>query len=869
MLHLICPLLGPELACSFFPGAKGRSRSNDRRANSRSKMTRSNGWRFAALLVVMPLFVLALSGCSGGMISGASSGSLQISPGNLSFGSVVVGNTATSNVSLVNLSASPVTISSFNITGKSFALNSQASLPITLAAAGGSYTLSVKFNPAAAGALAGQLTVNNNSAAEGAAVVGLSGTGVDSVRSAPQISSISCSYAVAGPGTDACAVTLNAAAPDGGATVNLSSSNAAVSVPASVTVAAGATSASFTSSISAVSGSQAVVLTASSGGAMASFDLQVEIATPALSVSTLSVAFGNEAVNTPVSQTLTLTSTGAATVTISAASLTGTGFSLPGASFPIALTPGQSTTLTVGFDPTTAGASTGQLNLTSDAAGGTSTAIALSGAGMPTLTAFSCTTSSYTGAGTDTCTVAMSAPAASGGYAINLSSNSSAVTVPSTVTVAAGASSASFSATVSSVTSTQTATLSANTGGTPLTFGLQLKATVPTLSVGSSSLNFGSVSVGTATSQLVTLSSTGSGSVTISSATVSGLGFSISGATFPLTLSSTQSVTLTVQFDPSIAGALSGQITLTSNSTSGSTTTISLSGTGVPVLTALSCANSSMTGSGTDTCTVTLNAAAASGGVAVGLSSNNAAVSVPSTITIPAGSASATFAATVSSVSTAQNVTLSASAGTVSKTFALQLTASVSGISITSTSIAFGDVTLNTPATQTITLTSTGALPLIVTSVTISGTGFSVLGATLPVTLSTNQTVTLSVVFDPTTTGAATGQLLIVSDSLANPTETVNLSGTGQTASASYEVNLTWDAPSSSTDPVAGYNVYRSPSGSSSYQLLGTVSSSQLKYTDTDSITDGQTYDYIVESVDASGNESVPSNMAAVTIPNS
>jgi len=239
---------------------------------------------------------------------------------------------------------------------------------------------------------------------------------------------------------------------------------------------------------------------------------------------------------------------------------------------------------------------------------------------------------------------------------------------------------------------------------------------------------------------------------------------------------------------------------------------------------------------------------------------------VPASVTVPAGSASASFSATVASVSTAQTVTLSSNAGTVSKTFSLQLNAAVSTISINSTSIAFGDVSLNTPATQTLTITSTGALPLIVTSATISGTGFSISGLTLPLTLTTNQTATLSVVFDPTAAGSATGQLLIVSDSLTNPTETVSLSGTGQ---GSYQVNLTWDAPTSSTDPVAGYNIYRSPSGASSYTLLKSVSSSTLSYSDTSSLTDGLVYDYIVESVDASGNDSVPSNTAVVTIPSS
>lgn len=82
-----------------------------------------------------------------------------------------------------------------------------------------------------------------------------------------------------------------------------------------------------------------------------------------------------------------------------------------------------------------------------------------------------------------------------------------------------------------------------------------------------------------------------------------------------------------------------------------------------------------------------------------------------------------------------------------------------------------------------------------------------------------------------------------------------------------YSVNLTWDAPTSSTDPVAGYNIYRSPSGQSTYQLMGTVVSTVLAYNDTSNIQDGQAYDYIVESVDASGNLSAPSNVAVVVIP--
>jgi hypothetical protein len=873
MLHLFCPPSGSELATVFVSPIEGRPRWDNRREHSRLVELRTGGWRAALLLAISPLLAIALSGCSGAAISGVASGGLQISPGNLSFGSVSVGNTATANISVVNLGAAPVEISGLNVTGKSFFVNGQSNLPVTVAGAGGTYNVTVEFNPSVSGTATGQLTVTSDSTTNGITTIGLSGTGLTPAPTSPPLSALTCSYAVTGPGTDPCSVSLTAAAPSGGATVNLASSNPAVAVPASVTVAAGATSASFNASISTVPASQAVTLTASTGGVTENFDIEVEVATPALSLSAASLAFGNEAVNTPTTQTLTLTSTGAAATTITSATLTGTGFSVSGATFPVTLTPGQSTTLTVQFDPSAAGAATGQITVASDASGGSSTVIPLSGTGVPVLTAFSCTTSSYTGSGTDACTVTVNTAAASGGFAVSLSSNDAAVTVPSSVTVAAGASSASFSATVSSVTTAQTATLSANSGGTPLTFALQLKAAVPTLTVGTSSLSFGSVSVNTATTQTVSLSSTGTGSVTISSATISGLGFSISGATFPLTIGANQSTSLTIQFDPSTAGAASGQLTLVSNSSTGTSTTITLSGTGVPVLTALSCTNSSMTGSGTDACTVTLNAAATTGGFTVGLSSNNSAVTVPSSVTVASGSASASFSATVSSVSTAQAVTLSANAGTVSKTFALQLNAAVATLSINATSIAFGSVNTNSPSTQTVTLTSTGALSVTVSSATISGTGFSVSGATFPVTLSQNQTVTLSVVFDPTAVGAATGELTIVSTSLTNPTDVISLTGTG--TAALYEVNLSWYTPTSSSDPVYGYNIYRSPSGSSTYVLMGSLStspelpaSSELTYTDTNNIVDGQTYDYIVESVDVSGNESVPSNMAPVTIPN-
>jgi fibronectin type 3 domain-containing protein len=153
-----------------------------------------------------------------------------------------------------------------------------------------------------------------------------------------------------------------------------------------------------------------------------------------------------------------------------------------------------------------------------------------------------------------------------------------------------------------------------------------------------------------------------------------------------------------------------------------------------------------------------------------------------------------------------------------------------------------------------------------VSAATLTGTGFTVSGAAFPLALSPNQTATLSVEFDPTAAGAVSGSLTITSNSSTGSSTVITLTGTGE--ATSYEVNLTWDAPSSSSDPVAGYNVYRSPSGGTSYQQLNTtvLPMTPTTYVDT-TVQAGQTYDYIVESVDASGVTSAPSNMASAPIP--
>jgi Abnormal spindle-like microcephaly-assoc'd, ASPM-SPD-2-Hydin len=404
--------------------------------------------------------------------------------------------------------------------------------------------------------------------------------------------------------------------------------------------------------------------------------------TPHLTVSPTVVNFGNVPLNVASTQPVTLTSTGSAAVTINAATVTGPGFSVSGASFPVTLNPNQSVTLQMQFDPTAAGAASGQMTVTSNSTTGGTTQVTLSGTGTA--------------------------------------------------------------------------------------------ATTPQLTVSTQSLSFGNVTVDSSATLPLTLTSSGSAPVTVSAATLSGTGFTDSGATFPMTLNPNQSVTLQVKFNPTAAGGVTGQLTISSSSSTGATTVVQVSGTGT------------------------------------------------------------------------------ATTGTTPQ------------LLFSSTALSFGNVAVGSTATLSLTLTSSGTAPVAISSAVLQGTGFSDSGATFPMTLNPNQSVTLTVQFDPTAASVTTGTLTVNSNSATGGTTQVTLSGTG--TAVQHGVDLSWDAPSSSSDPVAGYNIYRSTDGGGSFTKLNASPDGQVDYDD-NAVQSGTTYVYEVKSVDSSGVESSASNQISLTVP--
>jgi hypothetical protein len=178
--------------------------------------------------------------------------------------------------------------------------------------------------------------------------------------------------------------------------------------------------------------------------------------------------------------------------------------------------------------------------------------------------------------------------------------------------------------------------------------------------------------------------------------------------------------------------------------------------------------------------------------------------------------------------------------------------------------VAFGSVSLNSPATQTVQLTSSGTAAVTINAASVVGTGFTMTGLTAPMTLAPGQSATLSLQFTPAVVGVAAGTVTISSDAGGGSTSTIVLSGTGA-AAATYQVQLSWAAPDSSDDAVTGYNVYRAANGGT-YQKLNSTVNPPTTYSDT-TVQSGTSYTYEVMSVDAAGVESAASNVYTAAIP--
>jgi hypothetical protein len=311
------------------------------------------------------------------------------------------------------------------------------------------------------------------------------------------------------------------------------------------------------------------------------------------------------------------------------------------------------------------------------------------------------------------------------------------------------------------------------------------------------SVNFGKVPVGKQTSQSVSVTNTGKSALNITQATLSNTQFSMSGMTVPMALAAGQSGNISVSVNPATAGSLSGTLTVQGDSGT-SPVAVSLSATGVSPQPQISLSSSSVdfgtvgTGSQGTASVVVSNTGGADLIISVitvnGTDFAVSGVTTPKTISAgqsasmslafhPAAAGAVTGSITITSndpVTPASTISL---AGTGSATPIGQLSA-------TPSSLSFGGIAIGSNATQQITLNNTGNGTTHISAVTISGTGFSVTGVTLPAAINASGNLALTIAFTPSATGSVTGTLLITSDANGSPLK-IALSGSGVQAGLS------------------------------------------------------------------------------------
>jgi hypothetical protein len=182
-------------------------------------------------------------------------------------------------------------------------------------------------------------------------------------------------------------------------------------------------------------------------------------------------------------------------------------------------------------------------------------------------------------------------------------------------------------------------------------------------------------------------------------------------------------------------------------------------------------------------------------------------------------------------------------------------------LSVSPTTLNFGNVLVNQSASLNGTLTATGA-SVTINSGTSNSSEFVLSGITLPKTLAAGQSATFTVTFTPNSSGAANATLTFVSTASNSPTIEA-LTGNGQTP-LPHHVDLTWNA--SPSQGVVGYNIYRSNVSGSGYSLMNGSPNAGTSYTDS-TVNSGQTYYYVVKAVDGNDVESGPSNEVQAVIP--
>ena len=845
---------------------------------------------FAALVAL--LAIVGLSSCAGLTSAGTPGGGtpgtlgagvLTASATTLTFGNISVGNNATQALTFTNTGTGTVNITSANISGAGFA--AVGGSPLSAILVGQSGTIQIQFAPPSAGAVTGTLTIASD-AANSPLTISLTGTGT---QPGLAISPASLNFGNVTVGQNSTQAVQLTNSGNVNVVVNLATLSgngftmSSLALPATLTAGQ---SLSFNVKFAPTTGGGAtgsIIFTDNAPGSPQTLSLSGSgVATNATLIANPgSFAFGNVVVGSTSSQTITLSNSGNASVTISQASLSGAGFAISGLATPNTIAAGQNTTFTAQYIPTVTGNASGTITITSNASNPSLT-IPLTGIGTQGRLSASPASINFgslvTGASasvavtltnTGTASVVVSSGSVSGaGFSI------SGLAAPVTLNAGAGTSFTAKFAPTTVGNASGSISIASNAPNSPLTIALSGIATAPPqplLTINPSSVNFNNVNVGSTGTATITLSNPGNANTVISQATASGTGFSLSGLALPATIAAGGSTSFTAKFSPTAKGSASGNISIRSNAP-GSPATITLSGAGVQAQLTANPSSASfgsvITGNSNSQPITLTNGGNASLTITqanvTGASFSTTGLPLPNTIAAGGSTTFNVMFAPTTAGSVSGSVSLVSDAPGSPLAIALSGTgaASTTLLGATPNSLPFGNVNTGSNSSLTTTLKNNGNSNITISSVTVTGAGMTASGVTSGLILTPNQTAVLTVQFAPATAGIVSGNVAIASNATGSPTN-VSLTGTGVSISP-HTVALTWNA--STTTGVVGYFVYRGAVSGGPYSKLNSSAETVLAFTDS-GLNTGTTYFYVVTAVDGSNMESAFSPEVSASIP--
>lgn len=547
-------------------------------------------------------------------VAAPAAATVALNPGSLSFGNVNVGATSSLTAQVRNTGTGPLTVTGIQRCASPATSGeytwSPTALPITIAA-GASANLAVSYAPTAAGSDTGCIALTTNASNGPTTNLAVSGTGV--VPAAPRIAvsptSLSFGNVTIGnptPRTFTISNTGTAALTGTVARASGTSAEYAAS-PASFNLAAGASQVVTVTYGPTGTGADAGALTVASNDA-ASPTVSVSLSgtgvaapSPNIALSPVALPFGTVTVGGSASRAVQVQNTGTAPLAVTqvarcASPATSAEFTWSPAG-PFTVAAGGSTTVTVAYAPTAAGADAGCLAFSSDDPADPVVSLDVSGTGQaaaaprvavsPSSLAFGNVTLGTSGArtftisntGNATLTGSVArASATSAEYAVSPASFSVAAGSSETVTVTYAPAGVGADAGAVVVTSNDPVTSSVQVGLS----GAGVAAPTPAIALSPTSLSFGTVTLGGAASLTAQIRNAGSATLNVSAiapcAGTSGEFTFASAAS--LAIAPGQSAALAVTYRPTAAGADSGCLALASDDPASPTVNLGLSGTG-------------------------------------------------------------------------------------------------------------------------------------------------------------------------------------------------------------------------------------------------------------------------------------------------